>query len=288
MSQQLQDNEIQKEQEQEEQDPREVIQQKYGEFLPEGVDPGQVYKQWVRSIFGDNDPDYSLMYFILSQAKAAGIDPRVPRQIYAVPFGQDKQYSIVIGVEGLVTIAENTGTYGGTTLPEYEWDEQGNPVSCSIGVHKIVQGVPSTSFQIVFMDEYSTGKNLWKTKPKTMLKKVALVHALRATFSACAGMYVEEEIQKQDSSEVDASPDVKEQIQNAETTQEIQRILSDLNIEDKRRVTDMARSRMAELQQPKQDETSEQQTKDNNGGNNEDRAQGPPNRLEEDRNGGAE
>jgi phage recombination protein Bet len=45
------------------------------------------------------------------------------------------------------------------------------------------------------LQEYNTGRNLWKSKPATMIRKVALVHALREAFpNDFAGLYSEEEM----------------------------------------------------------------------------------------------
>lgn len=47
----------------------------------------------------------------------------------------------------------------------------------------------------VALTEYSTGRNLWKSKPATMIRKVALVHALREAFpDSFAGLYSAEEM----------------------------------------------------------------------------------------------
>jgi len=45
----------------------------------------------------------------------------------------------------------------------------------------------------VYASEYSTGKNLWRDKPRTMIQKVAEAHALRRAFSI-SGLYSPEEI----------------------------------------------------------------------------------------------
>lgn len=48
----------------------------------------------------------------------------------------------------------------------------------------------------VALQEYSTGKNLWTSKPATMIRKVALVHCLREAFpDTFAGMYSAEELE---------------------------------------------------------------------------------------------
>lgn len=49
----------------------------------------------------------------------------------------------------------------------------------------------------VALQEYSTGKNLWTSKPATMIRKVALVHCLREAFpDTFAGMYSAEELER--------------------------------------------------------------------------------------------
>lgn len=50
-------------------------------------------------------------------------------------------------------------------------------------------------FEEVRLSEYDTKKSLWATKPATMIRKVALVHALRESFPATFGsLYDESEV----------------------------------------------------------------------------------------------
>ncbi len=52
------------------------------------------------------------------------------------------------------------------------------------------------SYDEVKLSEYDTGKSLWAKKPATMIRKVALVHALREAFPSTYGLlYDESEIQ---------------------------------------------------------------------------------------------
>lgn len=253
-----------------------LIKRKYKEFLPEGVDPERVYIQWTKSVFGNAKPDDSIMYFILSQAKAAGIDARVPRQIYAVPYNTfnkttnqwEQRFTIIIGIEGMVTIAERTGQYGGVQELKYEFgeDENGKPdytkvIACTCTITKIVQGIANLSTQQVFFDEYfvegktnAQGKHtpsMWETKPKTMLKKVALAHALRASFSACAALYVAEEMERGEVIEgqvVGSTPDIEGDIKAAKTGDELQAILENLKPEEKLRAVPLMQERMREIE----------------------------------------
>ncbi len=52
------------------------------------------------------------------------------------------------------------------------------------------------AYDEVKLSEYNTGKSLWAKKPATMIRKVALVHALREAFPSTYGLlYDESEIQ---------------------------------------------------------------------------------------------
>lgn len=219
------------------------LKKKFGEFLKEGQDPEKLYGQWCKAIFGETTPDDALLHFALSQAKAAGIDPTVPRQIYV------KDGKVIIAIEGLVTIAENTGNYGGTTRPEFEMSDDGNTIiSCAIGVQKVVKGNVITSWQEVDFKEYATEDTFWKEKPKTMIKKVALAHALRAAFSACAGMYIAEEVAKGGGMAAPAgTPDVLSEIENAKSRKDLQKIIKSLSVAEQKRVAPVIAERMKEL-----------------------------------------
>ena len=61
----------------------------------------------------------------------------------------------------------------------------------------------------VSLSEYSTGKSLWKSKPATMVRKVALVHCLREAFpDAFAGLYSAEEMEHEGQQARQVSADV--------------------------------------------------------------------------------
>lgn len=254
---------------------KKVIRSRYGEFIPKGADPIKMYRQWKASIFADPEKaDDEVMAFVLAQANAAGIDPTIPKQIYALPFNtkvKDKdgrehweiKHNIVIGIEGMVTIAENTGQYGGTTRPEYKFslDENGNentddPISCTIGVHKIVQGVLVTSEQTVYFKEYTTGKNLWTSKPLTMIKKVAHAHAIRAAFSAVKGLNIVEELERNDVIDMDSNgnvietnstADLQKKVRACKTVEELQKFYDSLSPVDKQKAQSLVEARFSEL-----------------------------------------
>lgn len=254
---------------------KKVIRDRFGAYLPKKADPVKMYRLWKGSIFADPDKaDDNVMLFVLQQAQAAGIDPTIPKQIYALPFntkvkdadGKESwvvKHNIVIGIEGMVTIAENTGQYGGTTRPEYTFavDQNGKeqldaPISCTIGVHKIVKGVQVLSEQTVYFNEYTTGKNLWVSKPLTMLKKVAHAHAIRSAFSACKGLSIAEELDQSDVIDIDSrgniietnsTADLQKAVKSCKTIEELQAYYDGLSPSDKGKAQAFVEARFSEL-----------------------------------------
>lgn len=118
------------------------------------------------------------------------------KDVYAIPYGQT--YSLVTSIDFSRKIGMRSGVIG-VTEPVYEFDG-GNgsaPFSCSVTVKRRVgQDIGEFSAK-VFFKEYTTGANLWKSKPLTMIAKVAEMHAYRkACPEELSQSYVEEEFQK--------------------------------------------------------------------------------------------
>lgn len=168
------------------------LNDKFGEFIPDGTEPESIYKQWVSALFDkDETPDDDILFRALTMAKLAGIDIR-GGLLYI------KDGNVIINVDGLVAIADKTGQYGGTNKVEYGTDANGKDF-VTVGIYKIIGEHVLTPEQIVFMEEYDTGDGLWADakdggKKRSMLKKVGLAHAIRASFTTCAGLYIPEEV----------------------------------------------------------------------------------------------
>jgi phage recombination protein Bet len=123
------------------------------------------------------------------------------KKIYALPFKNHAQgtqaYSLVTSIADSRSIAMRNGQTG-KSAPTYTITEDGKSIeSCSVTVwtkNGDERGFTAT----VFFSEYSTGKNLWASKPKTMIAKVAEMHALRMAFpEELAQHYVEEEFERE-------------------------------------------------------------------------------------------
>ena len=137
-------------------------------------------------------PDDDMLFPCADNGKIAGIDIR-GGLLYI------KDGNVIINIDGLVAIADKTGQYGGTSKVEYQYDENQKAKSVIVGIYKIIGEHVLTPEQIVMMDEYDTGDGLWADakdggKKLSMLKKVGLAHAIRASFTTCAGLYIPEEV----------------------------------------------------------------------------------------------
>lgn len=119
------------------------------------------------------------------------------KNVYAIPFSGG--YSLITSID----YSRKVGMIGGivgTDEPVYEMSDDGNEIiACSITVHKMFEGGHVGDFTAkVYFKEYTTGKNQWGSKPRTMIAKVAEMHALRkACPEELSAAYAEEEMQKE-------------------------------------------------------------------------------------------
>lgn len=141
------------------------------------------------------------------------------KKIYATPFWNSKErkmgYALVEAISNVREIAMKSGQTG-KSEPRYEYDDQGNILSCSITIYK-KDGHDNGYTSKVFFKEYEkppTKKQdgtetpgMWQTKPHTMIAKVAEMHALRSAFPELAQSYIEEEFQKEETIRYDEPED---------------------------------------------------------------------------------
>lgn len=123
------------------------------------------------------------------------------KDVYAIPYGS--KYSLVTSIDRSRKIGMRSGVIG-VAEPVFEMEADGKtPISCSVTVKRRVGQDIGEFTAKVYFDEYSTGQNLWKTKKRTMLAKVAEMHAYRkACPEELAQTYVEEEFGKPETATV--------------------------------------------------------------------------------------
>lgn len=123
------------------------------------------------------------------------LDP-VRHQIWCVKYN-GKSAQIFTGRDGFLQIAHRSGQFNGMkSWVEYAKDNEGkddlaNPIKGHCIVHRKDMEQPFES-EVLFR-EYSTGMNLWKTKPSVMILKCAESVCLRKSF-AIDGLYSPEEV----------------------------------------------------------------------------------------------
>ena len=153
-----------------------------------GVIPAQYNQQQIQLIRDMCARDCTDNEFLLLMqlAKTYQLDP-FAKQIWAVKYGNNPA-AIFCGRDGFLVIAHRSGKFDGM---ESGTRKDGDDL---VGWCRVYRKDMSRPFEVeVSLSEYSTGKNLWQTKPKTMIVKVAESHALRRAFSI-SGLYAPEEI----------------------------------------------------------------------------------------------
>ena len=127
------------------------------------------------------------------------------KNVYAIPFGEN--YSLMTSID----YARKLGMRGGVcgkSEPIYE-EKDGKIISCMVTIKRKVGETIGEYTAKVYFDEYKSNKPLWISKPRTMIAKVAEMHALRmACPEELSQTYVEEEMEKEI---IEASVDEKYQ-----------------------------------------------------------------------------
>lgn len=171
------------------------------------------------------------------------------KNIYAIKYGDG--YSLVTSVDNNRKIGMKSGIIG-TSAPVYEMSDEKTacgipkPISCTITVKRKIDANSIGEFtaQVFFDEYYKEGKtwngeykpSMWDQKPRTMIAKVAEMHALRkACPEELAQAYIEEEFQKETKPEApvfDPAPHL-EAINKVATLDELKTVWSNLPAEAK-------------------------------------------------------
>lgn len=165
------------------------------------------------------------------------------KNVYAIKYGTG--YSLVTSIDYSRKIGMRSGIVG-KTAPTYETDTDPNTnkeiiVSCTITVKKKDKdGYVGDFTETVYFNEYTTGKNQWLTKPRTMIAKVAEMHALRqACPEELAKAYVEEEFE-QEVSKPEVSEETlilaTEKLESAKNLEELKNFFAALPFEVKQKL----------------------------------------------------
>lgn len=171
---------------------------------------------------GATDDEFKLMSHIAVKYE---LDPLV-KQIWLVKYGTQPA-SIFTGRDGFLSIAHRTGQFAGMSTEVVKVDEKIEVVKSrkNFKGEKITNVVkrewqykavctvrrkdtPHPFIVEVYEEEYTTAENLWQTKPRTMLGKVAESQCLRKAFDI-AGLYSPEEMPEHDEKDITPQTDVQ-------------------------------------------------------------------------------
>jgi len=113
-----------------------------------------------------------------SIAKAFELNP-FKREIYCIAYGQGqyRKLSIITGYEVYLKRAERTGKMDGY---EVTTEGEGRNLKAIVTIYRKDWSKPFK--HEVYFPEYSQDNQIWKTKPITMIKKVAIAQAFRLCF----------------------------------------------------------------------------------------------------------
>lgn len=122
-------------------------------------------------------------------ARTYHLDP-LAREIWAIRYGQNPA-QIFVGHAGLINLALRSGKLDGLQCEIVDPNGEDPVARATVWRNDMTHPIVAE----VYWSEYGKdAKNpLWRTKPRTMLRKTAEVHALRRAF-ALSGLYTEEEM----------------------------------------------------------------------------------------------
>ncbi len=118
------------------------------------------------------------------------------RDVYALAFKNKDglSYSLITSIDKARKIAQKAGQCG-KKKPIYTYGEDGKIKTCEVTVQKKIGDYIGDYTAEVDFSEYNKNQNLWVSKPKTMIAKVAEMHALRSAFpEELSQTYIEDEM----------------------------------------------------------------------------------------------
>lgn len=187
------------------------------------------------------------------------------KNIYAIKYGDG--YSLVTSIDDARKRGMKSNVVG-TAAPIYEMSDEKTPagipkpISCTITVKRLVgTTIGEFTAQVYFDEYYKEGKtwngeykpSMWDQKPRTMIAKVAEMHALRkACPEELAQAYIEEELKdKKETPEFDFKPHL-ERVNSVSSLQELQTVWASLPIQAKenKEIFDLKEQLKAKLTPP--------------------------------------
>jgi phage recombination protein Bet len=142
-----------------------------------------------------SDSEFKLL---VHMANEYGLNP-LKREIWAVKYSYNPA-QIFVSRDGFLSIAHKSGQFNGmeTTFDEVKLDDNKKDLTATCVVYRKDMEHPIKV--TVYQSEYDSKMSVWKTKPRTMLQKVAESQALRRAFNV-DGVYSPEEFDQVNSNQ---------------------------------------------------------------------------------------
>ncbi len=164
----------------------------------------------LRDMIAKGATDAELQYFA-TYTNRVGLDP-IQKQIHFVKRQTKNGPALTFqtGIDGFRLIAERSGVYAGSDdylfnsgLSEFQMreDKKAQPITATVTVYKVVQGLRCPFTATVAWSEYYPGDAqgfMWKKMPFNQLGKCAEAKALRKAFPNLAGLYTDDEMAQAD------------------------------------------------------------------------------------------
>lgn len=150
------------------------------------------------------------------------------KNVYAIPFSN--KYSLVTSIDYARKLGMRSGVVG-KSEPTFT-EKDGKIITCSVTIKRKIENHIGDYTATVYFDEYTTNKNLWTTKPRTMISKVAEMHALRmACPEELSQLYLDAE--KDEPIKVFEIGEYKEKLEAVKDLKELKVVWSSLPVEAK-------------------------------------------------------
>ena len=172
--------------------------QKFNAEVTKELANAETLKTLLATTFKGLSPESMKQAIVEGMIRGFNFQDFMQKNVYAIPYGST--YSLVTSIDYARKVGMRSGVVG-KTEPIFEevkeGAEKGKIISCSVTIKRKVQGEIGEFSSKVYFSEYTSGQNLWAKKPRTMIAKVAEMHALRmACPEEMSQVYVEEEFEK--------------------------------------------------------------------------------------------
>lgn len=203
------------------------------------VGDNETFNSLVATTFKGLEPNLVKRAILEGMMRGFKFDDFLEKNVYAIPFRVKgaPSYNLVTSIDYARKLGSRSGIVG-KSAPDFDEDTEGNILCCTVTVKKKIDETVGEFTATVFFDEYTTKERLWLSKPRTMIAKVAEMHALRmACPEELAKSYLEEEFENENKvvetqPEFDVEP-YRKLLSATQNLEELKKVWADFPIQAK-------------------------------------------------------